>query len=183
MHRGHSNVTPAGLGGRLPAAGGNLAVLRGGVTTWYSPPRHRALRALIADDDRDTADSLAMLVWLWGHAVRVAYDGATALDLATAYRPDVLLLDIGLPRLDGYMLARLIRQQTRFDNALLIAISGHADRAHRLAGEAAGFDHYLAKPADPGRVEQLLLLHKTRLTGWRDDAVESLSSNARPVAR
>jgi two-component system, sensor histidine kinase len=91
-------------------------------------PDHDGLRVLVADDDADTADSLALLVRLWGHGVWVTYAGVEALAAALAYRPDVLLLDVAMPGLDGFRLARLIRGQPRLDGALLVAIP-----ARRLA--------------------------------------------------
>jgi two-component system CheB/CheR fusion protein len=112
---------------------------------------------LIVDDDADTADSLALLVELWGHVVRVARSGDDAMAMALAHRPDVLLLDVAMPGMDGFRLARLIRRQPCLDGVLLVAITGYADDAHRRLGKRAGFDRYLAKPVEPGVVEALLL--------------------------
>lgn len=120
------------------------------------PDRTRVLRVLVVDDHRDTADSLAMLVTLWGHHVRVAYDGAAALVVAAAYQPDVLVLDIAMPRMSGNALAMQLRQQTCFKSTLLIAVSGYADAPHRLISLAAGFDHYLVKPLELSILENLL---------------------------
>ena len=106
----------------------------------------RLLRVLVSDDSMDVADSLAMLVRLWGHEVCVAYDGVEALRMASAYQADVVVLDVAMSGLDGFQLARELRQHPRVKDALLIAVTGYADEAHRLLGEAAGFDHYLVKP-------------------------------------
>jgi DNA-binding response OmpR family regulator len=100
------------------------------------------LRLLVVDDNRDAADSLAMLLGLWGHQPRVAYDGETALRAARAEPPDAVLLDLGMPGLDGYDLARDLRP------AALIAVTGYADTAHRERAAAAGFDHFFVKPVD-----------------------------------
>jgi CheY-like chemotaxis protein len=119
--------------------------------------RPRLLRVLVVDDDCDTANSLSQLVKLWGYDARVAYNGATALEAAAAYQPDVLLLDIAMPLMDGNCLARKFRQQVRFQETLMIAISGYADEPHRLSSMLAGFDHYLAKPLELLALEKLLL--------------------------
>jgi CheY-like chemotaxis protein len=127
------------------------------------PPGHRLLRVLVVDDDRDTVDSLSILVRLWGYDVRSAYDGAQILEIASRYQPDVMLLDVAMPKVDGLQLARHLRGQARFKDTLLTAITGYADEAHRLRCKEAGFDHYLVKPADPSHVEQLLLHQQARL--------------------
>jgi CheY-like chemotaxis protein len=108
------------------------------------------LRLLVVDDNRDAADSLAMLLGLWGHEPRVAYDGQTALRAARAEPPDAVLLDLGMPGLDGYDLARDLRP------AALIAVTGYADTAHRERAEAAGFHHFFVKPVDLDALRGLL---------------------------
>jgi two-component system, sensor histidine kinase len=127
----------------------------------------RSLRVLVADDDRDTVDTLSALVALWGHDVRVAYDGAAVLEMASAFQPDVLLLDVAMPKPDGCYLAQQLRREAPFQSILLVAITGYGDEAHRLLGEEAGFDHYLVKPVDPSTVERLLLRERRRLAGSR----------------
>jgi CheY-like chemotaxis protein len=127
------------------------------------PAGGRSLRVLVADDNRDAADSMSVLVTLWGHEVRQTYDGAAALEMAAAYRPDVLLLDISMPKMDGCQLAKQLRRQTRFTETLLVAITGWADKTHRLLGQEAGFDHFLPKPVEPSMLEGLLLLQYDRL--------------------
>jgi CheY-like chemotaxis protein len=111
------------------------------------------LRLLVVDDNRDAADSLAVLLGLWGHRPRVAYDGASALRAARAEPPDAVLLDLGMPGLDGYDLAHDLRP------AALIAVTGFADRAHRDRADAAGFDHFFVKPVDPADLCELLAEH------------------------
>jgi DNA-binding response OmpR family regulator len=120
---------------------------------------------LVADGNPDTADSLAILVQLWGHDVRVSYDGVAALETAFAYLPDVVLLELAMPKIDGCRLAQKLRRKTRFRNTFLIAITGHADEGHRQLGKEAGFDLYLIKPVKPSILETLLLLERERLAG------------------
>jgi CheY-like chemotaxis protein len=122
----------------------------------------RLLRVLVVDDDKDTADSCSMLLQLWGHEVRQTYDGTAALEVARAFRPDVLLLDIAMPGLDGCRLAQELRRQAGFEGTLLIAVTGYGDQAHRRQWEA-DFDHYLVKPVDPATVARLLLGQQQRL--------------------
>ena len=121
------------------------------------------LRVLVADNNRDTADSLAMLVQIWGHTVRAAYDGAEALALALADPPDVLLLDVAMPKLDGCELARQVRRQGRFNGTLLVAVTGYADEGHRRQCLDAGFEHVLIKPVLPAAVEELLQREAERI--------------------
>ena len=118
---------------------------------------------LVVDDNRDAADSMAMLVTLWGHDVRVTYGPTEGLEVAAAYQPDVMLLDIAMPLMDGNIVAKQLRQQMRFKNTLLIAVSGYADVEHRLTSMIAGFDHYLTKPVEPSTLEKLLRLEWGRL--------------------
>jgi CheY-like chemotaxis protein len=110
-------------------------------------------RVLIVDDNTDAADSLCMLLRLWGYDARAAYDGTAGLDAASALLPDCLFLDIGLPGIDGYDLARRLRALPALRQAKLVALSAYADRERSLA---AGFDYHFVKPADPGEVEALL---------------------------
>ena len=116
-----------------------------------SPPR-----LLIVDDNRDAADSLALLLGLWGYCPQVAYDGRTALDLVRAGCPDGILLDLGLPGVDGYQLAANLRQQPDCVDTPLIAVTGYATAAHRARAAAVGFDHFLIKPVDPVGLQELL---------------------------
>jgi DNA-binding response OmpR family regulator len=122
----------------------------------------RTLRVLVVDDCRDTAESLSMLLQFWGHDVRVAYSATPVLELTAVDRPDVLLLDLAMPGMDGFELARQLRRRAALDDSLLIAITGYADEAHRRLGLAAGFDRYLVKPVEPSTLEELLRLEKDR---------------------
>jgi CheY-like chemotaxis protein len=127
--------------------------------------RRGPLRVLVIDDNRDAADSLSILVKMWGHHASVAYDGAAALAMATDELLDVLFMDIGMPKMDGFRLARHLRCQRRFADTLLVAITGWADQVHRRLW-AEAFDHYLIKPVDPPSLE-CLLLDRSRLVRSR----------------
>jgi CheY-like chemotaxis protein len=120
-------------------------------------PDHDGLRVLIADDDADTTDSLALLLRIMGHEVWAAYSAGEAIAMAFRFQPDVLLLDVSMPDLDGFSLVRVIRHQAFLDDILLVAVTGYADDAHRQKGIRAGFDHYLAKPVEPSVFKTLLL--------------------------
>lgn len=122
----------------------------------------RFLRVLILDDYRDSADTMAMVVKLWGHVVQVAYDGAAALNMIPAFQPDVLLLDIAMPGLDGFQLAQQLRRETCCKDSLLIAMTGYADKANRHQWEGA-FDLYLVKPMELSTLRSLLMLEQKRL--------------------
>ena len=111
-------------------------------------PRRGLLRVLIVDDYRASADTMSMLIGVWGHDVRRAYDGATGLALAAAYQPDVLLLDIVMPGISGLELAIQVRRQARLNDCLMIAVTGRTDAEHRLQCEEAGIDLFLIKPVD-----------------------------------
>ena len=104
-------------------------------------------RVLVVDDNEDAADSLATLLGVMRYDVRVAYDGPEAIEAADAFTPAVALLDIGLPKLSGYDIARHIRR-TRGDKVLLVAITGWGQEDDRRRAREAGFDHHFTKPAD-----------------------------------
>ena len=105
------------------------------------------------------ADSLSMLLRLYGHEVRVARTGPTALEMAAAFRPDVVLLDIGLPGMDGYQVARRLRAKPEFKGVMLCALTGYTpSEADRQRPQQAGFDHYFVKPVS---LEKLLGLLRT----------------------
>ena len=116
-----------------------------------------ALRILVVDDNRDAAESLAMLLGSEGHQVLMAYDGQTALELALAERPAVVLLDIGLPGMDGYAVARSIRQRQDLKATRLIALTGYGPETNREKAQGAGFDRYLTKPVDFHELQSSLI--------------------------
>jgi CheY-like chemotaxis protein len=113
-------------------------------------------KVLVADDNRDSAESLGMLLELAGHEVRLAYNGEEALALAASFRPRVLLLDIGLPKLDGFEVAARLRQDSAHDGMLLVAVTGYGTDSDRSRSRAAGFDHHLVKPVDPDALKDLI---------------------------
>jgi CheY-like chemotaxis protein len=119
-------------------------------------PGRLALYILVLDDNRDAADSLAALLRLLGHEVRVAYDGNHTLALASIRPPRVVFLDLSMPRLDGYTLARELRQLPQMRAATLICLSGLTEEAVRRRAKDAGFDHHLAKPANPTEIDRIL---------------------------
>jgi PAS domain S-box-containing protein len=114
------------------------------------------LRVLVVDDNVDTAQSLAMLLKLYGHEVWPVHTGPKALEVAQAEQPDVILLDIGLPGMDGYEVARHLREQQGMDKVRLIAMTGYGQEADRQRSQGAGFDHHLVKPVDPAKLQELL---------------------------
>lgn len=115
-----------------------------------------ARRVLVVDDNRDSADSMAMLLQLHGHEVRVAYDGLEGVRAALADAPDVVLCDIGLPGLDGFCVARALRDDPRTARARLIAITGYGTEQTRRMCREAGFDRHFTKPVDPIMLANLL---------------------------
>lgn len=119
-------------------------------------PIARRLRVLVVDDNADTVLSFKMLLTASGHDVRTAQDGPTAVQAALDYRPDVMLLDIGLPGLNGYEVANRIRQQPVLENIVLVALTGYGQDSDRQASLQAGFNHHLVKPARLEQVQQIL---------------------------
>ena len=118
-----------------------------------SPP---SLRILVVDDNRDAADSLAMLLRATGNDIRTAYDGLEAVQVASEFRPEVVLLDIGLPKIDGHEVAQRIRKEPWGRQMCLIAVTGWSDETDRARSRASGFNHHLVKPLDTGHLAQLL---------------------------
>ena len=108
------------------------------------------------DDNRDSADSLAMLLKLTGHEVHTAHDGLEAVEAAATFQPDVILLDIGLPKLNGYEAARRIREQQRDKGLTLVALTGWGQEEDRRRSEEAGFDAHMVKPVDLAALTKLL---------------------------
>jgi CheY-like chemotaxis protein len=121
-------------------------------------PANGRNRILIADDNYDSATSLSILLNHAGYEVRTAGDGIQALETAEQFRPDIVLLDIGMPQLNGYDVARRLRNQPWGQRVLLIAITGWGGADHRQQTTEAGFDHHLTKPVDPASLTRLLAL-------------------------
>jgi PAS domain S-box-containing protein len=121
-------------------------------------PRHAlgALRVVVADDSRDAADTLSLLLTIHGAEVRTGYDGHEAVALAAAFHPDVVLLDLGMPRMNGYEAAAAIRATPEGRDAVLVAVTGWGQDEDRRRTAAAGFDLHLTKPVDPDALAALL---------------------------
>jgi CheY-like chemotaxis protein len=115
-----------------------------------------APRILVVDDNRDSADSLASLLKLTGSKTKTAYDGLEAVEAAANFRPNVVLLDIGLPKLNGYEAARKIREQPWGSKVVLIALTGWGQEADRRRSSEAGFNRHLVKPVEYAQLTQLL---------------------------
>jgi signal transduction histidine kinase/ActR/RegA family two-component response regulator len=143
---------------RLPlAAGVGIAVGAGGATDQAVARAPRApLRVLVADDNVDAADTLAHLLRMAGHEVRVAHDGEEAMRIAAEFRPALAFLDIGMPRMDGYQAARALRALPGMQEVRLVALTGWGAEDDRARSRAAGFDHHLLKPAFPEQIHAIL---------------------------
>jgi len=116
----------------------------------------RAFRILVVDDLVDAADGLAIFLTKHGHMVRTAHDGHAALTAAADFAPQVILLDIGLPKLDGYRVAEQIRQELHLQSVCLIAVTGFGRAEDMRSAYDAGFDHFLLKPVDPTQLLAIL---------------------------
>lgn len=119
-------------------------------------PSHPPRRVLVVDDNVDSANSMALLLRLDGHDVRVAHDGPEALAAAAAFRPGVIILDIGLPGMSGLQVAREIRRAPEHAGVVIIAMTGYGEPEDRARSRAAGIDHHLTKPIDEQELAKLL---------------------------
>ena len=115
-----------------------------------------SLRVLVVEDNLDAAETLTMLLETSGHGVRTANDGLAALQAALEYRPHVVLLDIGLPGMDGFAVARQLREQPILANIVLVAMTGYGEVVARQKSSEAGFNHHLVKPADFRKLQEIL---------------------------
>jgi PAS domain S-box-containing protein len=159
MHRGRVEANSSlGRGSefvvRLPVV--LTPALSPSPSTEKAQPTGPSLRVLVVDDNADAAQTLAMLLKASGHNVRTAHDGPTALEAALDYRPNVVLLDLGLPGMNGIEVAKRLRQQPVLGKVVLVAMTGYGQEADRRRSLEAGFDHHLVKPADFGTVERIL---------------------------
>lgn len=114
------------------------------------------LRVLLADDDRDGAMTLATLLQLEGYDVRTVHGGQEALDAAREFKPAVVLLDIGMPKITGYEAARRLRQRYGDHCPVLVAVTGWKQASDRILASLAGFDHHVAKPYEPSQLVNLM---------------------------
>ena len=160
LHGGTVEAHSAGLGlgsefiVRLPLAPQRAATAP--VVTDSAPAASARRRILIADDNQDAAESLAMLLELAGHEVRVAHLGQAAVSLAQVFRPNIALLDIGMPDLSGYEVAQLLRKEPWATGIQLIAVTGWGQENDRRRALEAGFDRHLTKPIDPHQLEEFM---------------------------
>ena len=119
-------------------------------------PAMRSLRVLVVDDNADAADMFVMMLGLWGHAARPAYTGSSALRVAQDMLPDVVLLDLGLPDIDGYEVATRLQQQSWAKDAAIFAVTGRGLDVDREKSAATGFRDHLVKPVPPDALRHLL---------------------------
>ncbi|MFL6193937.1 MAG: ATP-binding protein [Thermoanaerobaculia bacterium] len=160
MHGGRVDAHSAGLGqgsefvihlpARLPAE----AEMPAPAASPAAPAR--PLRVMVVEDNIDAAESLVSLLRLWNHDVSVAHDGPAALDVARVHQPEVVLLDIGLPGLDGYQVARRLRDELGLDHTLLVAMTGYGQPEDRRRSQEAGIHHHFVKPVEPLVLRNLL---------------------------
>jgi PAS domain S-box-containing protein len=113
-------------------------------------------RVLVVDDNADSLESMEVLLQIWGHEVRTAHDGPAALAVAAEYRPDVVLLDIGLPGMSGYEVAQRLREVPGLAGTTLVAVTGYGQESDRRRTRDAGFDRHLVKPVEPNHLQEIL---------------------------
>lgn len=160
MHQGSVQAHSAGLGQgaefavRLPIA--HMASTPDAYTDLENMQSNPALRMLVVDDNRDGAESLALMLRILGNETRVAFDGEDGVAMAEAYQPDVILFDIGLPKMNGYEACRCIREQPWGQRPVIIAVTGWGQPEDRLRSKNAGFDHHMVKPLDTRALMKLL---------------------------
>ena len=131
------------------------------------PKAGNAIRVLVVDDDRDGADTLGLLVEELGNQVHVTYGGASALAIATVFRPDLMLIDLAMPDMDGCRLVTQFRQTPAFAQTRIVAVTGHTDEGHKTMALKAGFDKVLFKPVALSDIRDVLaiVVHPAALAG------------------
>ncbi len=125
------------------------------------PPARTKRRILVADDNRDAADTLAVLLRLGGHEVHAVHDGQEAVEAVGWFRPEIVLLDIGMPKLTGYEVASRLREEPWGKRMVLVAVTGWGQEEDKRRAMQAGFDHHLTKPVDPAALEKVLASEPT----------------------
>ena len=174
MHGGSVEAHSAGIGKgsefviRLPIVVSSLNPVSE-TTQAVADYRAAGCRILVADDSRDATDSLALMLRMLGHTCQTAPDGLTALDLGRSFLPDLILLDIGMPRLNGYETAQRIRAEVWGKTTTLVAITGWGQNEDRRRAEQAGFDLHLVKPIAPTAIQEII------------DLVQQHRKNSRPL--
>jgi len=164
LHAGRIDAASEGIGKgseftvRLPLA--TAAVVEHAVAesagTEKTEASSMARRILVVDDNTDAADSLGVLLGILGHDVEIAHDGVAALRVARKFDPELVFLDIGLPEMNGYEVARRLREEAGLARAKLIALSGYGTQRDQLRSKEAGFDLHLVKPVDPRSLPSLI---------------------------
>jgi len=162
LHGGRVSAVSAGPGRgslfelRLPLVPAPAAPAPAPSVKSADPSASRMLRVLVVDDNADLAASTVALLGLWGHEVRELHNGREVLDTALSFRPDVILLDIGLPGMDGFEVARQLRGVAALESTQLIAMTGYGQERDRLRSAQVGFDAHLVKPVQPAVLKALL---------------------------
>jgi two-component system CheB/CheR fusion protein len=165
LHHGRIEAHSAGIGcgaefvARLPIVSAAVPVSAPETAVAKPPleaPPGKPGHILVVDDNRHAAQTLAMLLQRWDYEVRIAFDPFTALEEARTHAPWVVLLDIGMPGMDGYEVARRLRSQPESRAAHLVALTGYGEDEDRRRAESAGFDYHLLKPAAPDDLHKLL---------------------------
>jgi len=163
LHQGRVSAHSAGPGKgseftvRLPLAaapGGHEAARRGETAERDSSEQPR--RVLVVDDNVDACESIALILGLGGYDARCVHDGPSVLQAALDWRPHAIVLDIGLPGMSGYDVARQLRAREEFQGVLLLAMTGYGQQADRKRAQDAGFDRHLTKPVDPQQLQDML---------------------------
>lgn len=140
-----------------------MATNSGGIAPGANAPMG-TVRILVVDDNADAAESLQTLLELLGAQAKTAHDGQSAIDLYGEYQPDAVLLDIGMPGMDGYQVARVLRQLDPHRRTTIIALTGWGQDQDRERTRAAGFDHHLVKPVDVDALQAMLSSISSRPT-------------------
>jgi CheY-like chemotaxis protein len=160
LHGGRIEARSAGAGFgsefivRLPRR--DSRIMPGVGPTAVDQEQVASRRVLIADDNRDAAETLAMLLQIEGHEVHVVHDGRAAVSAFTEFHPEVALLDIGMPELSGYEVARRVRENVEGQTVTLIALTGWGQERDKEQALAAGFNHHFTKPVEPARISKIL---------------------------
>jgi PAS domain S-box-containing protein len=162
LHGGTVEATSPGLSQgsefsvRLPLSSESRPRAAPGAQFFRSPSQHPGRRIMIVDDNVDAALSVEKLLKLWGHDVKTAYNGAEALAMARTFRPQIVLLDIGMPGMSGYEVAKQLRADPEFSGVVITALTGYGQAEDRRRSREAGFDHHLTKPPDPDALAALI---------------------------
>jgi CheY-like chemotaxis protein len=162
MHGGRIEARSRGSGQgsefvvSLPLSQQQLPAPNASAPTLTDAPKPPSSRILIVDDNRDAAHSLGLLLRMLGNDVQTANDGLAALEIMESYQPTVVLLDIGMPGIDGYEVVRRARELPQCQDAMFIALTGWGQEEDRRRTREAGFDHHLLKPVNVGALEVLL---------------------------